>query len=1027
MAAVLLTANSLFVSHPTPAVAQPGTTLVTETFTGATVDPRFAGFGSACLTGAAPDATPGSVKPCPAARVGPVPPGNGAPFGYLQLTDSSTNQAGAVLFNQPIPANQGLEVSFEQWQYGNNPANPPADGISFFLVDGAGTLTAPGAFGGSLGYAQKLPDGNPANPFLPGVNNGYLGIGLDVLGNYFGDWEQRGHGCEQRSPAGTAFRVPAPGPNMVTVRGPGDGINGYCFLTATTSNFTTNEPWPSTLPGQLQGTLTSIPPGTTPAQAQALLDPSKRTVTVRITPAPNPQVTVDVDFNDTTGTHRVLDFAAPQAVPPSYKLGFAASTGAFTDVHLIRNVQIRSAEPLPRLNLIKQVVIDPPLPPVIGLGTSVPYQLVVTNTGATPITQLVVNDPNFAAVNCPTTTLAPGATVVCTANYVVTQADVDRGTIVNTATASGAGGGAMVTSPQAEASLPLGAGTPGLSLTKFAEPTTVSAAGQQVKYEYVVSNSGTVTVSGLDFVESLSGTGTAPDIVCPATAVAPGDHVTCTGSYTVTQADLDAGIDLSNTARATGAAPNRDPVMSPPATATVDVVQAPSLALVKSVNPSTVTGAGQTVTYSFLVTNNGHVTVNGLTINEIAGPALEPSCPNTTLAPGASTTCTATYTVTDADFTGGGITNTATASGTTLGGVPVTSPNSTARFDTVTGTTSLSLTKIANPDSVTRAGQQVVYNYVITNTGDVSITSLSVGESAFIGISCPTTTLAAGEQTVCTRTYIVTQADVNAGSITNTATATGTANGSTVTSPQSSATVDIPAAPSLTLVKSADPTAVTAAGQQITYTFQVINNGSVTLNGVGVSETTFSGTGQPVPTISCPTTTLAPNQEMTCTSRYTVTVEDMSADDIHDTAVATATTPQVSSPPSSASVDVNGNSGLKAVKKAEPSTIKEAGQQVTYSVIVTNTGTTTLTNVTVADVRFTGAGTPPQFTCPPTAASLAPGQSVTCIGTYVVTEADLDRGSISNTAIATAQTPDGTTISSAPADAGVKVEKGKGH
>jgi hypothetical protein len=123
-----------------------------------------------------------------------VPPGSGSPFGYLQLTEASNDQVGAALFDSRIPSSNGLQVTFEQWQYGNNPAFPPADGISFFLTDGVEDLDRPGAFGGSLGYAQKLPDDNPANPFLPGVDHGYLGIGLDVLGNYFGDWEQRGNG-----------------------------------------------------------------------------------------------------------------------------------------------------------------------------------------------------------------------------------------------------------------------------------------------------------------------------------------------------------------------------------------------------------------------------------------------------------------------------------------------------------------------------------------------------------------------------------------------------------------------------------------------------------------------------------------------------------------------------------------------------------------------------------------------------------------------------------------------------------------
>ncbi|GAA1300090.1 hypothetical protein GCM10009658_55660 [Planotetraspora silvatica] len=68
---------------------------------------------------------------------------------------------------------------------------------------------------------------------------------------------------------------------------------------------------------------------------------------IRITPAPNPNVTVDVDVNDGGGFQQVLSFAAPQPVPASYSFGFAASTGLFTDVHLIRQVRISSLEPFP--------------------------------------------------------------------------------------------------------------------------------------------------------------------------------------------------------------------------------------------------------------------------------------------------------------------------------------------------------------------------------------------------------------------------------------------------------------------------------------------------------------------------------------------------------------------------------------------------------------------------------------------------------------------------------------------------------
>ena len=121
-------------------------------------------------------------------------------------------------------------------------------------------------------------------------------------------------------------------------------IEGYCFLTATTSNFSTTGPWPSTLPGQLHGPTTEV--SGDPVQAEQDLEPSRRRVHVVITPAPDPQVTVSIDFNDGNGSQQVLQTAAPDPVPATYKFGLAASTGLFTDTHLIRKKQVR--QPLPR-------------------------------------------------------------------------------------------------------------------------------------------------------------------------------------------------------------------------------------------------------------------------------------------------------------------------------------------------------------------------------------------------------------------------------------------------------------------------------------------------------------------------------------------------------------------------------------------------------------------------------------------------------------------------------------------------------
>ena len=52
------------------------------------------------------------------------------------------------------------------------------------------------------------------------------------------------------------------------------------------------------------------------------------------------------------------------------------------------------------------------------------------------------------------------------------------------------------------------------------------------------------------------------------------------------------------------------------------------------------TTAGDTIAYTFVVTNTGNVTLDSVAVDDPLVGAV--SCPVTTLAPGASTTCTAT-------------------------------------------------------------------------------------------------------------------------------------------------------------------------------------------------------------------------------------------------------------------------------------------------------------------------------------------------------------------------------------------------
>ena len=672
---------------------------------------------------------------------------------------------------------------------------------------------------------------------------------------------------------------------------------------------------------------------------------------------------------------------------------------------------------------------------VTAAGQSVGYSFLVTNTGNVTVSGVGITETGFSgsgtvpAASCPVPVLAPGASTTCTAAYAVTQADVDAGSVTNTATASGLtpSGAAVVSGPSSAAVAVTRSGA--LTLVKSATPATVTAAGDTVRYSFLVTNSGNVTLTGVGVTETaFSGTGTAPVASCPTTTLAPGASVTCTATYAVTQADVDAG-SVTNTATASGTPPSGGPVVSGPSSATVSATGAAALRVVKSASPTTVTAAGQSVGYSFAVTNTGNVTLTGVAITETAfgGSGTRPvaTCPVTTLAPGASTTCTAGYTVTQADVDAGSVTNTATASGTGPSGTPATSGPSSATV-TATEAAALTLVKSASPSVVAAAGDPVSYSFLVTNSGNVTLTGVGVTETAFSGTgsrpvaTCPTTTLAPGASVSCTATYPVTQADVDAGSVTNTATASGTPpSGGPVVSGPSSAAVSATRAAALSLVKSASPTTVTAAGQPVTYTFLVTNTGNVTTTAVGITETAFSGTG-PAPVATCPTTTLAPGASVSCTATYPVTQADVDEGSVTNTATASGSGPtgaRITSGASSAIVSATRTRELTLVKSASPTTVTAVGDPVQYSFLVTNSGNVTLSGVTIAETAFSGTGPVPAATCPTVA--LAPGAALTCTATYPVTQGDIDAGSVSNTATATATGPSGIPATSGPSTATV--------
>lgn len=637
-------------------------------------------------------------------------------------------------------------------------------------------------------------------------------------------------------------------------------------------------------------------------------------------------------------------------------------------------------------------------------GQTISYSYVLTNTGNVTLRgPFTVND-NKGAVTCPSTptTLSPlpgaGASVTCTGSYTIHQADIDIGSVTNVATATAVGSGTA--SPPATQTVNGPKLVPSLSLAKTADPVIYTSVGDVITYRYLVTNTGNATLNGPFTVND-----NRISVICPSTSSlspfpALGSSIACTGVYTITQTDINAG-SITNAATATGGG-----VTSPLVTQTIfGPASSPLLRLTKTADPVVYAAVGETIHYSYQLTNIGNITLQGpFTVTDNKTTVTCPPTP-VTLAPlpgpGASITCTGTYTITQADINGGSVTNiaTGTAVGSGISSLPAT--------QTVNGpkqTPTLSLTKTPAPLVYATLGQQISYSYQLTNTGNVTLTGPFTVADNQTTVTCPsapptlTPLPGAGASTICLATYTIKQTDIDAGSVTNIATAK--AEGSGLISPLVTQTIYGPKPlPLLRLSKTASPLIYTEAGQKITYSYLLTNAGNVSLTGP------FSVDDDKT-TVTCPSNpaTLKPlpdaSASITCTGSYTITQGDINSGSVTNIATATAVGSGISS--LTATQTVNGPKqapSLSLAKTASPLTYTAIGNVVSYSYLLTNTGNVSLTG------PFTVTDDQSAVTCPSTA-SLPPlpgtGASITCTSTHVIDQSDMTMGSVTNTAIAQA-------------------------
>jgi uncharacterized repeat protein (TIGR01451 family) len=180
-----------------------------------------------------------------------------------------------------------------------------------------------------------------------------------------------------------------------------------------------------------------------------------------------------------------------------------------------------------------------------AIGDVITYSIVATNDGNVTLTNVDVTDSQVTDLSCSPTTpvasLAVGGTITCSASHTITQADLDAGSFYNQACVDD---GADVGAAQACDDVTT-TGTKnnvlGLTKTDSLNPAEYDHVGQVITYTLTATNNGNTTLHNVTVSDAPALDGFACLPAIPAASLDPGASVVCTGTHTITQADLTAG------------------------------------------------------------------------------------------------------------------------------------------------------------------------------------------------------------------------------------------------------------------------------------------------------------------------------------------------------------------------------------------------------------------------------------------------------------------------------------------------------
>lgn len=433
---------------------------------------------------------------------------------------------------------------------------------------------------------------------------------------------------------------------------------------------------------------------------------------------------------------------------------------------------------------------------IYKLGETINYVITVENDGNLTLTNVKIEDAltGNAGENAWTIdTFAPGETQTFEASYVVTEADVIAGKVVNNAT-----GEAENPDPKKEETPvtpgekedPVETPNPGLTVIKTSDKTGEVKLGDKITYTITVTNNGNVTISGVKLEDSLTGDDWTLG------NIKPGETVTKKTTYTVTEKDIIAG-KVENHATATGKEPGGKDITGEGEKTVTTEESNPQITVTKETTSTPKNGKtyalGEKITYKITAKNTGNLTLTDVTVSdELTGNTGDKAFKiDGNFKPGEEATFEASYTVKESDL-GKTVVNEATAAGKTTdpkNPEPGVTPGTTEDPVDQKNPAMTITKKVTDKKEEYQIGDTVEYEITVKNTGNTTqnnvlvedrmnaagsavITKVEGAKGTIDGANVTLDTLAPGKEATITAEYTVVKED-RGNTITNAAVAKG--------------------------------------------------------------------------------------------------------------------------------------------------------------------------------------------------------------------------------------------------------------